>query len=223
MKQAEWYFDFVSPFAYLQLEMLDEVAKRATIALRPVLLAGILNHFGQKGPAEISGKRQFTYHYVQWLAENRGVPMRFPPAHPFNPLKALRLAVALRAEPVAIRTIFTHLWRDGRSLEPNGDWEALCARLPLPNADTVIQEQWVKDTLADNGRRALAASVFGVPTFVIDGRLFWGADSTQMVIDYLDNPTRFESGEFARLAVLPIGAERRAPAAEPDSQRTGSK
>ena len=65
MKQADWYFDFVSPFAYLQLEMLDEVAKRATITLRPVLLAGILNHFGQKGPAEILGKRQFTYQHVQ--------------------------------------------------------------------------------------------------------------------------------------------------------------
>jgi len=69
----------------------------------------------------------------------------------------------------------------------------------------------VKDVLADNGRRALAVGVFGVPTFVIDGRLSWGADSTQMVIDYLDNPARFASGEFARLAALPIGAERRAP------------
>ena len=168
-------------------------------------------HFGQKGPAEIPGKRQFTYQHVQWLAESRGVPMRFPPAHPFNPLKALRLAVALHAEPGAIRAIFMHLWRDGRSLEVNGDWEALCAQVSLPNADAVIQEQRVKDALADNGRRALAAGVFGVPTFVVDRRIFWGADSTQMVIDYLDNPARFASGEFARLAVLPIGAERRAP------------
>jgi 2-hydroxychromene-2-carboxylate isomerase len=211
MIQADWYFDFVSPFAYLQLGMLDEVAKRARITLRPVLFAGILNHFGQKGPAEISGKRQFTYQYVQWLAESRGVTMRFPPAHPFNPLKALRLAIALDAEPGAIRAIFMHLWRDGRSLEANGDWEALCARVSLPDADAVIQEQRVKVALADNGRRALAAGVFGVPTFVVDGRIFWGADSTQMVIDYLDNPARFASGEFARLAVLPIGAERRAP------------
>jgi 2-hydroxychromene-2-carboxylate isomerase len=218
MKQADWYFDFVSPFAYLQLGMLDEVAKRATITLRPVLLAGILNHFGQKGPAEILGKRQFTYQHVQWLAERRGVPMRFPPAHPFNPLKALRLAVARHAEPGAIRTIFMHLWREGRSLEPNGDWEALCARVAVPNADAVIQEQWVKDMLADNGRRALAAGVFGVPTFVIDGRLFWGADSTEMLIDYLDNPARFASGEFARLAVLPIGAERRAPVLTPQNK-----
>jgi 2-hydroxychromene-2-carboxylate isomerase len=212
MKQADWYFDFVSPFAYLQLGMLEEVAKRATIAPRPVLLAGILNHFGQKGPAEISGKRQFTYQYVQWLAESRSIPMRFPPAHPFNPLKALRLVVALHAEPTAIHAIFMHIWREGRSLAPNGDWESLCARVPLPNADAVIQQQWVKDGLADNGRRALAAGVFGVPSFVIDGRIFWGVDSTQMVIDYLDNPARFASGEFARLTVLPIGAERRAPA-----------
>jgi len=211
MKQADWYFDFVSPFAYLQLDMLDEVAKRAAVAPRPVLLAGILNHFGQKGPAEIPGKRRFTYQYVQWLADSRGVPMRFPPAHPFNPLKALRLALALHADLGAIRTIFEHLWRDGRTLEANADWEALCARLPLPNAGAAIQEQWVKDALADNGRRALAAGVFGVPTFVIDDRIFWGADSTRMVIEYLDDPARFAGGEYARLAALPIGAERRAP------------
>jgi 2-hydroxychromene-2-carboxylate isomerase len=211
MKQADWYFDFVSPFAYLQLAMMDEVAGHAAITMRPVLLAGILNHFGQKGPAEIPGKRQFTYEHVQWLAESRGITLRFPPAHPFNPLKALRLAVALRGDPVAIRAIFAHLWRDGRSLEPGGDWEALCAQLPISNADAALKEQWVKDALADNGRGAIAAGVFGVPTFVIDGRLFWGADSTQMVIDYLKDPQRFQSGEFARLGALPIGAERRAP------------
>src|ERR1700685_871575 len=107
--------------------------------------------------------------------------MRFPPSHPFNPLKALRLAVARHAEPGAIRTIFMHLWREGRSLEPNGDWEALCARLAVPNADAVIQEQWVKDMLADNGRRALAAGVFGVPTFVIDRLLFYGGGAAQDV------------------------------------------
>jgi 2-hydroxychromene-2-carboxylate isomerase len=211
MKQADWYFDFVSPFAYLQLHLLDQVAKRAAITMRPVLLGGILNHVGQKGPAEMPSKRQFTYHYVQWLAESRGVSMRFPPAHPFNPLKALRLAVALEAEPRAVRTIFAHLWQDGGSLEDERDWAALCARLPLTDPDAAIKEPRVKEALAENGKRALAAGVFGVPTLVIDGRIFWGADSTQMVIDYLDDPERFASGEFARLTSLPIGAQRRLP------------
>ena len=73
--------------------------------------------------------------------------------------------------------------------------------------DAKITEPNVKEELRQNGERALAAGVFGVPTFVIDGELFWGADSTDMVVDYLREPQRFRSGEFGRVAALPIGAE----------------
>src|SRR5580700_4734549 len=103
MKSAEWYFDFVSPFAYLQLEAFDELCG-ARVTFRPVLFAGLLNHWGHKGPAEIPQKRRFTYRFVQWLAERDGVPLKFPRAHPFNPIKALRLAIAAGNGIEAVRT-----------------------------------------------------------------------------------------------------------------------
>ena len=86
----DWYFDFISPFAYLQSERLPAVSGALDLRYRPVLFAGILGAHGQKGPAEIPAKRVFTYRHVLWTARSRGVPLRFPPAHPFNPLPALR-------------------------------------------------------------------------------------------------------------------------------------
>lgn len=54
---ADWYFDFISPFAYLQFVRLGELAG-ARLRLRPVLFAGLLQHWGQLGPAEIPAKRR---------------------------------------------------------------------------------------------------------------------------------------------------------------------
>jgi len=75
-----------------------------------------------------------------------------------------------------------------------------------PNAK--INEPKIKEELKRNGERAVSAGLFGVPSFVIDGEIFWGADATGMVIAYLRDPLRFSRGEFGRVASLPIGVER---------------
>src|SRR5512146_708877 len=92
--KARWYFDFVSPFSYLHVNMFDRIAIPLEIEPVPVLFAGLLKAAGSKGPAEIPAKRTQTYRYCTWLARTEGIPFRFPPRHPFNPLFALRLAIA---------------------------------------------------------------------------------------------------------------------------------
>jgi 2-hydroxychromene-2-carboxylate isomerase len=207
-KTIDWYFDFVSPFSYLQLEMMDRIASLASVRRRPVLLGGILNERGQLGPAEIPGKRLFTYRFAQWQAARYGIPFKFPPSHPFNPIKALRLCIVLENEESAVRTIFRHLWRDGRSIDDPADWRALCESLGQTDVESRIAAPEVKAELKRNGDLALAAGLFGVPTFVIDGEPIWGADATEMVIDFLKHPGMLNEGEFARLATLPVGASR---------------
>jgi 2-hydroxychromene-2-carboxylate isomerase len=207
-RTIDWYFDFVSPFSYLQLEMMDRITPLASVRRRPVLLGGILNERGQLGPAEIPGKRLFTYRFVQWQAAHYGIPLKFPPSHPFNPIKALRLSIVLENEESAVRTIFRHLWRDGRSIDDPADWRALCERLGQTDVESRIAAPEVKAELKRNGDLALAAGLFGVPTFVVDGEPIWGADATEMVIDLLEHPGMLTEGEFARLATLPVGASR---------------
>lgn len=203
-----WYFDFVSPYSYLQFEAYPELV--ASAELRPVLFAGLLNHWGGKGPAEVPAKRTQTYRYTYWLAGQHGIAMTYPPAHPFNPIPALRLAVALESRFEPIKAIFKFIWKEGRSLAD--EWPALAAHLDLTAAaaDALIAAPRVKEALAANGREAIARGVYGVPTFDTGKELFWGLDATDMLLDYLEHPDVFEDAEMQRIAHLPVGAARKA-------------
>jgi 2-hydroxychromene-2-carboxylate isomerase len=209
MQTIDWYFDFISPFAYLQLHRMARIESLAHVRPVPVLLAALLDHHGQKGPAEIPAKRRGLYRHVQWLAEREGIPLRFPPAHPFNPMRALRLSVAVGNSPTAVERIFRHLWREGRSIDDGAQWHSLCTAVGVEPG--VVDSPAVKATLRSNTERAVAAQVFGVPSFVIDGEVFWGFDATELVIDYLNDPERFRRGEQLRLRDLPVGARRPPP------------
>ncbi len=205
----DWYFDFISPFAYLQHELLLRHHPRLGRNYRPVLLAGLLKHWGAKGPAEIPAKRTISYQHCQWLAEKHGIPMKFPPAHPFNPLPALRLAVALRCRRDCVTDIFRALYAGGADLTRREDWEGLCRRQGTADGDELIGQPWVKAQLRANTEEAAQRDLFGVPTLVIGERPFWGVDMTDMALEYLENPGRFSSGEYRRLAGLPVGLARK--------------
>ena len=113
MSEVTWYFDFVSPYSYFALQSLHRLPAGVSVVLQPVLFAGLLNHWGQKGPAEIEPKRVWTYRSCVWIAQREGWPFRLPARHPFNPLPYLRLAIAAERRPAAIRTIFERLWTRG--------------------------------------------------------------------------------------------------------------
>jgi 2-hydroxychromene-2-carboxylate isomerase len=208
MAAITWYFDFVSPFSYIQFAAYPELMRRPHVSLKPVLFAGLLAHWGHKGPAELPTKRQHTYRYCAWDAARRGVPFRFPPAHPFNPLHVLRLAIALGAGYETVRGIFDFIWKEGRS--PADEWTALCARFGVADAGTLTGNPAVKNALRTNVDEAIAAGVFGVPTFVVDGEIFWGVDATPMLADFLANPGLFATPEIQRIDALPVAAERKA-------------
>ncbi len=209
MKQAEWFFDFISPYSYLQCERWDRLPVGLQVQCRPVLLAGLLDHWGQKGPAEITPKRIFIYRQLQWWAEKQGIPLRFPSGHPFNPLPLLRLAIALDSDIAAIREMFRFVWRDGHLPSDQQDLSRLLDHLGVTDAETKLQSPSVKQQLRDNGKRAIELGVFGVPTFVVDGELFWGADACNFFLDYLRNPDLFNDAEMKRISDLPIAAARK--------------
>jgi len=205
---ADWYFDFVSPFAYLQSEQLGTLAPRISIRYRPVLFAAVLSANGQKGPAEIPAKRTFTYRFCVWQARKLGIALKFPHEHPFNPLPLLRLAIACECSADAVHRIFRFVWRDGRLPDLPIEWAELVHDLALPDADRLIATQEVKDELRRNTDEAIARGVFGVPTLALGDALFWGADATAMAADYAAAGCRFNDPEYARVAELPVGAAR---------------
>ena len=68
MRHADWYFDFISPFAYLQNAVFYHLPDDLEVTRKPVLFAGLLGHWEHKGPAEIPRKRVFTLRHTKWLA-----------------------------------------------------------------------------------------------------------------------------------------------------------
>ena len=138
MKTVYWYFDYISPFAYLQSHRLEDFTEYALVRCKPVLFGALLAHHGHKGPAEIAAKRGWTYEHALWLAQRNNVPMRLPAAHPFNPLPLLRLAIACDCAPDAVHRIFRFVWRDGRLPDLPIEWHELTHDLGLPDADARI-------------------------------------------------------------------------------------
>jgi 2-hydroxychromene-2-carboxylate isomerase len=172
-----------------------------------VLFAGLLNHWGQKGPAEIPAKRQWTYRWCTWWAGELGIPFRFPAAHPFNPLPHLRLALACGSRPQAVKRIFEWVWMNGGNAADEARFAVLCRELGV--VPETLSEQGIKDSLKRNTDEAAALGVFGVPSFVIDGEVFWGADSIGFLNAFLKNPAVLRNEEMRRLDALPAAAVRK--------------
>ena len=206
---VNWYFDFVSPFAYLQHELLLRHQQKLQLIYRPVLFAGLLKHWESKGPAEIPAKRSVVYQYCQWFADNHEITMKFPPAHPFNPLRALRLAIGLGCGQKSVTAIYRAIFANGKDLSRQQDWEELCQQLKVTDGSGLIDQQWVKDQLRSNTEQAAQQGLFGVPTLLIGDQQFWGMDMTDMALEYLENPDWLSQGEHCRLASLPVGQARK--------------
>jgi 2-hydroxychromene-2-carboxylate isomerase len=207
--QAHWYFDFISPFSYLHLSPVLAWRKRLDITPVPIVFGAILKHQGNLGPAEIAGKRAFTYRIARWQAEQAGIRLLFPPAHPFNPVAALRLCIAAGTTWESVEAIFNHLWREGRAGASATELEDLGRTLKIENVENATNAAEVKAQLRANTEGAIAAGVFGVPTLRVGEELFWGNDATPMIEDWFAHPDRFAGDEYQRLANLPYGVERR--------------
>lgn len=204
MKQIDWYFDFISPFAYLQWQLLQ--AQAVEVHSVPVLFAGLLTHWNNTGPVEIAPKRDWTYQHCLWIAHRHQIPMRLPAQHPFNPLPLMRLCIALGSGPQIVDRLFRYVWLEGHLPTDATPWSALLQELQVSPAMLTTAE--VKAALRQNGEQAVAAGVFGVPTAVVDARCFWGVDATDMLLAYLHDDAFFDSAEFARAGHLPQGQQR---------------
>lgn len=195
MKTITCYLDFISPYAYLAFEALPKslVGVSHRMVYKPVLFAGMLKHHGQLGPAEIAGKREWTYRQVVWQAKQLGVVLDMPKTHPFHPLPLLRLAIACSADGDPNRyvceTIFKHVWHGGAAADDASRLQTLTQHLAPQRA---VDDAEVKHQLKANTEEAITRGVFGVPTFCVDDKLFWGLDALPMLRAYMDGDPWFD-------------------------------
>ena len=214
MKTIDFWFDPISPFAYLAFERLPQALEGLSIEVRyrPVLFAALLQHHGQKGPAEIEAKRQWTFRHVAWLAHAQGVALQTPAVHPFNPLPLLRLALAcgdgtLGPNRRVVEALFRHVWQgEGADAGDPARLAALTARL-RPALDPAGDE--VKAELRAATDEAVALGIFGVPSCRVDDRVFWGLDALPMLAAALRGDAWFDSAAWAEAGAPRPGVVRR--------------
>ena len=206
-RRGRWYFDVISPYAYLYLKQFERLDPSLELELVPVLFAGLLKHWGSKGPAELPTKRIHTYQQCVFLASQLDVPFRMPARHPFVPLKALRLLAALGAPRTAVERAFDFVWGEGR--DPELEFEALGAALGVSDAEDLVARQDVKERLVANTERAIVDGVFGVPTVAIDYRIFWGVDTIDWLNAFISDPQMFERESMQRAARAEVGVVRK--------------
>ena len=208
MQRIVFYFDVVSPFAYLAFERLPQVLQGCSYEgdYRPVLFAGLLQHWGHKGPAEIEPKRAWTFRHVHWLAAQHGITLDTPAVHPFNPLSLLRLALACGPNRRIVEAVFRHAWVGGH--DPNDAQRvAELTRRLAPRRDPAGDE--IKAELRRRTDEAVQGGIFGVPTFVLGERLFWGLDALPMLRDALQGGSWFDGPAWVREGALRVGVRRR--------------
>jgi 2-hydroxychromene-2-carboxylate isomerase len=212
MKQLTFYFDFISPYAYLAFHQLPVALKGLNYKVRyqPVLFGGLLQHFGQLGPVEVMGKREWTYRQCLWLGRELGIDLQLPSAHPFNPLPLMRLAIATDAQGYpshdVCNTLFQFVWSSGKNaVDPSRLAELTALLRPHRSPDAPD----VKDQLRTFTTQAIEQGVFGVPAIQADREIFWGFDSLPMLRQYLEGDNWFKGTAWNKATTLPTGIQRK--------------
>jgi 2-hydroxychromene-2-carboxylate isomerase len=203
MQRIEFWFDPLSPFAWLAFQALPEALAGTSheVHYRPVLLGALLQHHGSKGPAEIEPKRQWTFRHVAWLARQAGVTLQTPAQHPFNPLPLLRLAMACGPNRRVVQALFEHVWCGGGADASDPQRLAALRAALAPERDPDSAE--VKDALRTATAEAAGRGIFGVPAFALGERLFWGLDALPLLRAALEGDPFFDAGGPWDLAGAP--------------------
>ncbi|MDQ3037488.1 MAG: 2-hydroxychromene-2-carboxylate isomerase [Myxococcota bacterium] len=212
--EIRFLFDFLSPYAYLAWTRLRDLAARhrRTVTPVPVLFAGLLEAHGTRGPAEVEAKRRYLVRDIQRIAHAWGVPLAAPHAIPFRSLTALRLAT-LPLEPDVRRALVDRVFEAAWARAEDVTDRAVLARIAaeagagddaLERAESPENKVALRRATED----AIAAGVFGVPTMLVDGEMFWGCDAVPHLERFLAGERAIDPAILEAFDRVPVGARR---------------
>jgi 2-hydroxychromene-2-carboxylate isomerase len=183
----DFYYDVACPYAYLASVRVEALARRcgATLRWRPILLGGLLRTVGAPDDPNqqmSAAKRRLYVVDRQRTAALHGVPLHEPPQHPRRTVDAMRLASAAPDGPARValaHALFAAYWVRGDDVADRRVLARIAADHGL--AADAFETPQVRDELRASTAAAAAAGAFGVPTFVVDGRSWWGQDRMGLV------------------------------------------
>jgi 2-hydroxychromene-2-carboxylate isomerase len=196
MKTVDFYFDFISPFAYLAATQLPKLAKQHNVnfALHAIDLFAAKRAAGNTGPSnrEIPAKMKYLMADLQRWARRYDAPLVLPKGFDTARMNRGYLWAKTQDAHAADRYLhsaFTEVWtRGGDPADPAllhaaAEGAGLSAAALSSGVDTPV----IVQAYEQENREAQARSVFGVPTFIVDDQMFWGNDRIMFLEEYLSS------------------------------------
>jgi 2-hydroxychromene-2-carboxylate isomerase len=185
MEPLEFWFEFASTYSYPAAMRVEQAARAAGVALawRPFLLGPI---FGSQGwndsPFNVYPvKGRYMWRDLERVCTRHGVPLRRPSRFPRNGLLAARVALLGAGEPWGpdfVRAVYRANFAEDREISDRAVIASLLGEITGNAADVLerAEARDNKDRLRVQTERATALGIFGAPSFVSRGELFWGND-----------------------------------------------
>jgi 2-hydroxychromene-2-carboxylate isomerase len=182
---VEFWFDFASTYSYVAAMRVEEAARAARVPLiwKPFLLGPLFQRQGwNDSPFNLNPVRgRYMWRDVQRLCDKRGLSFKKPSQFPRNSLLTARVACAAAGEPWMpefARSVFRANFAEDRDIAEVGVVTGILEALRQEG------EKWVaravapenKEALRRETERAWSLGIFGAPSFVVEGELFWGGD-----------------------------------------------
>jgi 2-hydroxychromene-2-carboxylate isomerase len=191
----DFYFDFISPYAYIGSTQVEAVAARhgRTVEWRPVLIGiTIMKVMGIKPLTETPLKQDYLRHDGARMAAIYGVPFHYHGLQGVNSLAACRAFLWLKARDPALATRFAHrifkrLWVDNKDITPADAVADEASALGVSRDEllALVASAEGKQALHDAVEHAIGRKVFGVPFVIADGEPIWGCDRLWMLEHWL--------------------------------------
>lgn len=188
MAHVDFYYDIVCPYAYLGSTQIQAIADRcgASISYKPILLGGVLQSVGSPTvPMDTMppSKARHNLLDMQRWADLWNVPLNFPNGHPRRSVHCMRTIIASGDAGVEVmHALYKAYWVDELDIaQPDVVAQVLTAANLNAEWSTQATEQSIKDELRSKTAEAVEHGVFGVPTCIVGGELFWGQDRMDFV------------------------------------------
>tara|TARA_Y100000590_G_scaffold362800_1_gene420154 strand:+ start:97 stop:687 length:591 start_codon:yes stop_codon:yes gene_type:complete len=190
IKPFEFYFDFASPYTFIAHKEIRKIEEKNSIQIKymPILLGGILKSSGVKANIDIPVKAKYMIKDCKLWAEKNNIEFKFNSYFPITTLNLMRCVLVAEKKNFSrnfIDKVFDAIWIDGLNLNDNLIFEKLLKNLDI-NPNIFLTEAIdikIKEDLKKRTETAFKKGIFGVPTFMINNKIFWGQDRIEFVIN----------------------------------------
>ena len=193
IKSFEFFFDFGSPYSFLAHEQIKKIKKEKEIKIKymPILLGALLKLAGLKPLVDIPIKGKYMIRDCKLCAEKYNIEFKFNNYFPIITLNLMRCVLVAEKKDFAqnyINKVFNAIWKDGLNLNDNMIVEKLLKNLDI-NPKTFLMEavdSKIKDELKKRTDEAYNKGIFGVPSFIVNNKVFWGQDRIEFALNEVE-------------------------------------